>query len=134
MAFTNQQYVNKLFIHTSLIYYILFKCTVFSVCTEMARHNQGGEIPAEDTAPKQHRIQRLLPARAHCLGKIQHSASTVMTTALYYTLMTQRKKNMLFTKNAVSLQLVMEYCLGSASDLLEGELKTFGHCMRQNDC
>lgn len=25
----------------------------------------------------------------------------------------------------LSLQLVMEYCLGSASDLLEGELKTY---------
>lgn len=35
----------------------------------MARYNQGGEIPAANTAPKQHRVQRMLPARAHCLGK-----------------------------------------------------------------
>lgn len=41
----------------------------FTPFTEMARHNQGGEIPAKNTTPKQHRVQRMLPARAHCLGK-----------------------------------------------------------------
>lgn len=35
----------------------------------------------------------------------------------------------------MSLQLVMEYCLGSASDLLEGELVTISPhpCMRCHD-
>lgn len=36
----------------------------------MARHNQGGKIPAKNTTPKQHWVQRMLPAGAHCLGKI----------------------------------------------------------------
>lgn len=36
----------------------------------MARHYKGGEIPAENTTPKQHRVQRMLPKRAYCLGKI----------------------------------------------------------------
>lgn len=36
----------------------------------MARYNQGGEVPAENTAPKQYRVQRMLPERAYCLGKL----------------------------------------------------------------
>lgn len=36
----------------------------------MARHNQGSEIPAENTTPKQHRVQRMLPTRTHCLGEV----------------------------------------------------------------
>lgn len=47
---------------------------IFTVFTEMARHNQGGEIPAENTTPEQHRVQRMLPARAHCLGKTVHES------------------------------------------------------------
>lgn len=49
-----------------------------TVFTEMARHNQGGEISAENTTPKQHRVQRMLPARAHCLGKIVHECQCII--------------------------------------------------------
>ena len=85
----------------------------------MARHHQGGEIPAENTTSEQHRVQRMLLARAHSLGEITWKRCM---PKLYYPLIVKEgKKLTLF----ISLQLVMEYCLGSASDLLEGELKTF---------
>lgn len=39
----------------------------------MARHNQRSEIPATNTTPKHHRVQRMLPTRAHCMGEVlQH--------------------------------------------------------------
>lgn len=49
---------------------------LFTVFSEMARHNQGGEIPAENTTPKQHRVQRMLSTRAHCLGKNKNENTT----------------------------------------------------------
>lgn len=39
----------------------------------MARHNQRSEISATNTTPKHHRVQRMLPTRAHCMGEVlQH--------------------------------------------------------------
>lgn len=53
-----------------------------------------------------------------------------MNKKTYYPLIDQKQID---SKHSLSLQLVMEYCLGSASDLLEGELETFEthhHCTR----
>ena len=37
--------------------------------TEMAGHYKGGEVSAEDPAPQQYRVQRLLPPWAHSMGE-----------------------------------------------------------------
>lgn len=52
----------------------------FTVFTEMARHHQRSEIPAENTTPKLHRIQRMLSTGAHRLGKKLHTAVAVIST------------------------------------------------------
>lgn len=60
----------------------MFLFTLSTDFTEMARYNQGGEVPAENTAPKQHRVQRMLPARAYCLGKVFFLKSGILELKL----------------------------------------------------
>lgn len=56
----------------SSVDFSLFNQTSGILFAEVARHHQGGEIPAKNKAPQQHRVQRMLPERAHCLGRIEH--------------------------------------------------------------
>lgn len=127
-------YIYVLFPHLKNM--VSFVCShsllILALFTEMARHNKGGEIPAENTTPEQHRVQRMLPTRAHCLGKL------TMLYDIIHWLIKRWKKIIINSHNTlfIWLQLVMEYCLGSASDLLEGELSilwTPRLCMRLHD-
>lgn len=80
----------------------------------MAGHHKGGEVPPKDPAPQQYRIQRLLPPWTHSMGESCVHALSHFSVDIDTVL------------NVMSpFQLVMEYCLGSASDLLEGEKTSF---------
>lgn len=68
----------------------------------------------------------MLPAGAHCLGKIVHSRIGDCNYRDALAADYLRGKTTYSHKIcSVFFQLVMEYCLGSASDLLEGKLKAF---------
>lgn len=58
----------------------------------------------------------MLPEGAHCLGRIAHSSIRSSLLNGGHNPFTPKICFILF-------QLVMEYCLGSASDLLEGKFK-----------
>lgn len=109
----------------------------------MAGHHQGGQVLGTAATPQHHWVQRLLLERQHCLGQWQLWVfyfslllSGVFSSSLFcFSINLLRNKKETFCIccfffvgvcdglgwTCVLFQLVMEYCLGSASDLLEGK-------------